>query len=68
MHIHIYIYISKYIYIYVCMYIYIYINVYIYLCRLLRIMDDDGDKKLSRNELKFGLKNYGVDLAATVYM
>lgn len=33
--------------------------------RLLRIMDDDNDKRLSRNELKFGLKNYGVELSAT---
>ena len=30
--------------------------------RVLRIMDDSGDKKLSREELKYGLRDYGIDL------
>jgi calcyphosin len=31
--------------------------------RLLMIMDDNGDKKLSKEELKYGLKDYGIDLS-----
>ena len=30
--------------------------------RVLRIMDDSGDKKLSKQELKYGLRDYGIDL------
>lgn len=30
--------------------------------RVLRIMDDSGDKKLSKEELKYGLRDYGIDL------
>ena len=33
--------------------------------RLLKIMDDDGTKTLTRNELKFGLRDYGIDLTPT---
>ena len=33
--------------------------------RLLKIMDDDGSKTLTRNELKFGLRDYGIDLTPT---
>ncbi|RHY89182.1 hypothetical protein DYB37_009393 [Aphanomyces astaci] len=29
--------------------------------RMMRIMDDSGDKRLSRDEFKFGLRDYGVD-------
>jgi Ca2+-binding EF-hand superfamily protein len=35
------------------------------LYRVLKIMDDDGNKKLSKDELKFGLKDYGVELTST---
>ncbi|ETV93590.1 hypothetical protein H310_12585 [Aphanomyces invadans] len=31
------------------------------LSRIMRIMDDSGDKRLSRDELRFGLRDYGVD-------
>ena len=30
--------------------------------RLLSTMDDNGDKKLSKEELRYGLRNYGIDL------
>lgn len=29
---------------------------------LLKIMDDNGDKRLSKDELKYGLRDYGIDL------
>lgn len=32
------------------------------LAKLLKIMDDNGDHKLSRDEFKFGLRDYGIDL------
>ncbi|KAJ1433327.1 hypothetical protein B484DRAFT_360090, partial [Ochromonadaceae sp. CCMP2298] len=32
--------------------------------KLLSIMDDNGDKRLSKDELKFGLRDYGIDLSA----
>ena len=35
------------------------------LARLLQIMDDNGDKKLSRDEFKYGLRDYGIDLSPT---
>ena len=33
--------------------------------KLLSIMDDNGDKRLSREELKYGLRDYGIDLTPT---
>ena len=30
--------------------------------RTLSIMDDNGDKRLSKDELKYGLRDYGIDL------
>ena len=33
------------------------------LARLLAIMDDNGDKRLSPEELKFGLRDYGISLS-----
>jgi Ca2+-binding EF-hand superfamily protein len=33
--------------------------------RVLKIMDDNGDGKLDRSELKWGLKDYGIVLSAT---
>ena len=33
--------------------------------RLMKIMDDDGSHTLSRNELKSGLRDYGIDLSPT---
>jgi len=33
--------------------------------RLLAIMDDNGDKRLSKDEFKYGLRDYGIDLTAT---
>ena len=32
------------------------------LSKLLKIMDDNGDHKLSRDEFKYGLRDYGIDL------
>lgn len=32
--------------------------------RVLKIMDDSGDKRLSREELRYGLRDYGIDLSA----
>ena len=32
------------------------------LMKVLSIMDDSGDKRLSKDELKYGLKDYGIDL------
>ena len=31
--------------------------------RLLAIMDDNGDKRLSKSELKYGLRDYGITLS-----
>ena len=31
--------------------------------RVLRLMDDSGDKRLSRSELKYGLRDFGIDLS-----
>ena len=31
--------------------------------RVLKIMDDNGNKVLSREELKYGLRDYGIDLS-----
>ena len=31
--------------------------------RLLMIMDDNGDKRLTKDELKYGLRDYGLDLS-----
>ena len=31
--------------------------------RVLKIMDDSGDKRLSRSELKYGLRDFGIDLS-----
>jgi Ca2+-binding EF-hand superfamily protein len=33
------------------------------LSRVLRIMDSSGDGKLCRNELKFGLRDFGIDIS-----
>ena len=33
--------------------------------RLMKIMDDDGSRQLSRSELKCGLRDYGIDLTPT---
>ena len=33
--------------------------------KLMTIMDDNGDKKLSKDELKYGLRDYGIDLNPT---
>ena len=33
--------------------------------RLMKIMDDDGSRQLSRGELKNGLRDYGIDLTPT---
>lgn len=33
--------------------------------KLLSIMDDNGDKRLSKEELRYGLRDYGVDLTPT---
>ena len=33
------------------------------LARLLAIMDDSGDKKLSRDELMYGLRDYGINVS-----
>ncbi|CAE7618916.1 Capsl, partial [Symbiodinium microadriaticum] len=33
--------------------------------RLLRIMDDNGDKRLSRDELIYGLRDYGISVTKT---
>eukprot|EP01033_Poteriospumella_lacustris_P003086 gene3086-2262_t len=33
--------------------------------KLLSIMDDNGDKRLNRDELRFGLRDYGIDLSPT---
>jgi len=33
--------------------------------RLLAIMDDNGDQRLSKDEFKFGLRDYGIDLSVT---
>jgi len=33
--------------------------------RLLSIMDDSGDKRLSKDELKYGLRDYGITLSPT---
>lgn len=33
--------------------------------KLLTIMDDNGDKRLSKDELKYGLRDYGIDLTPT---
>ena len=35
------------------------------IAKLLSIMDDNGDKRLSRDELKYGLRDYGIDLTPT---
>eukprot|EP01038_Epipyxis_sp_PR26KG_P009178 gene9178-12377_t len=35
------------------------------IAKLLSIMDDNGDKKLTKDELKFGLRDYGIDLTPT---
>ena len=35
------------------------------LTRLLMIMDDNGDKKISKDELKYGLRDYGITLTDT---
>jgi Ca2+-binding EF-hand superfamily protein len=32
------------------------------LARLLAIMDDNGDKRLSKSELEYGLRDYGIEL------
>jgi len=31
--------------------------------RLLAIMDENGDKRLSKDELKYGLRDYGIELS-----
>ena len=31
--------------------------------RVLRLMDDSGDKRLSKSELKYGLRDFGIDLS-----
>eukprot|EP00606_Chrysophyceae_sp_TOSAG23-5_P000814 GSChrysophyteH2.ASY1.ANO1.1620.1 assembled CDS len=33
--------------------------------RLLAIMDDNGDKRLSKDELKYGLRDYGIELSTS---
>lgn len=33
--------------------------------KLLSIMDDNGDKRLSKEELRYGLRDYGIDLTPT---
>ena len=33
--------------------------------RVLKIMDDSGDRRLSRSELKYGLRDFGIDLSAS---
>ena len=35
------------------------------IAKLLSIMDDNGDKRLSKDELKYGLRDYGIDLTPT---
>jgi len=35
------------------------------LARVMKIMDDSGDRKLSREELKYGLQDFGMPLSAT---
>ena len=35
------------------------------IAKLLAIMDDNGDKRLSKEELRFGLRDYGIDLTPT---
>merc|ERR1711991_768905 len=35
------------------------------LSRVLKIMDDDGNKVLSKDEFKNGMKDYGIDLTLT---
>ncbi len=35
------------------------------IAKLLAIMDDNGDKRLSKDELKYGLRDYGVNLTLT---
>jgi Ca2+-binding EF-hand superfamily protein len=32
------------------------------LARSLAVMDNNGDKRLTKEELKYGLQNYGLDL------
>eukprot|EP01041_Mallomonas_annulata_P005047 gene5047-10112_t len=31
--------------------------------RLMKIMDDNGDKRLSKDELRYGLRDYGIDVS-----
>eukprot|EP01039_Chlorochromonas_danica_P004573 gene4573-5013_t len=35
------------------------------IAKLLSIMDDNGDKRLSRDELRYGLRDYGINLTPT---
>lgn len=35
------------------------------MAKLLAIMDDNGDKRLTKEELRFGLRDYGIDLTPT---
>jgi len=35
------------------------------IAKLLQIMDENGDKRLDKDELRYGLRNYGVDLTPT---
>lgn len=35
---------------------------YIYVCSTLAIMDNNGDKRLTKDELKYGLQDYGIEL------
>ena len=34
------------------------------IARLFKIMDDSGDKKISRTELKYGLRDMGIPFSA----
>jgi calcyphosin len=35
------------------------------MAKLLQIMDDNGDKRLTKDELRYGLRDYGIDLNAS---
>ena len=41
---------------------------FMFRCRVFRIMDDDGNKKLDYNEFQKGIFDYGLNLEPEVYV